>query len=379
MEYGCGGKGLLSIYNLSLAYSPDTSLPVSESNYDGGACSDGLLPVVIDTYIAPKELNALEYGQVLDAGCDVNTTDKRCVLKSSSGNFELELGADGKFTIKDRNGDQKCINSRYSYYSAISDRTHWPLGPTTTKYTYSWASSYVRNLWQSYTSGKGTGQAKAVLDYYGGLMVVNAIGKVLYTSCDSYYSTCEPGHLAVDDFVTGADAGSGGPSSGPWPSTPGTPTTLLSSAPPSAEVIAGRRGRIGHTSELVALDRDICFFPGSWRIDGTVAPANPDMQGCQRVYRQEGCLSPGEHSLTMCAWGTEYGGWHNGACRAFALATRWLQFGAATPPRAPHAPPMRLPRHTCSIPSAQATLRFTNRAGTRTCTMRCAAGGMATA
>ena len=92
--------------------------------------------------------------------------------------------------------------SRYSYYSAISDRTHWPLGPTTTKYTYSWASSYVRNLWQSYTSGKGTGQAKAVLDYYGGLMVVDAIGKVLYTSCDSYYSTCEPGHLDVDDFVT---------------------------------------------------------------------------------------------------------------------------------------------------------------------------------
>ena len=167
----------------------------------------------------------------------------------------------------------------------------------------------------------------------------------------------------MDDFVTGADAGSGGPSSGPWPSTPGTPTTLLSSVPPSAEVIAGRRDRIGHTSELVALDRDICFFPGSWRIDGTVAPANPDMQGCQRVYRQEGCLSPGEHSLTMCAWGTEYGGWHNGACRAFALATRWLQLGAATPPMRPprafHAPLTRLPcaSHATPAPSRLHRLR----------------------
>ena len=190
VEYGCGGKGLLSIYNLSLAYSPDTSLPVGESSYDGGACSDGLLPVVTDTYIAPKELNALEYGQVLDAGCDVNTTDKRCVLKSSSGKVELELGVDGKFTIKGRNGDRKFIDSRYSYYSAKGPYT-LAIGTDnnlklTGKYTYSWASSYVRNLWQSYTSGKETGQAKVVPDDYGGLMVVDAIGKVLYTSCDSY-------------------------------------------------------------------------------------------------------------------------------------------------------------------------------------------------
>ena len=110
-------------------------------------------------------------------------------------------------------------------------------------------------------------------------------------------------------------------------------------------MIAGRRDRISHTSELVALDRDICFFPGSWRIDGTVAPANPDMQGCQRVYRQEGCLSPGEHSLTMYAWGMEYG------TTVRASPSPSPPDGSSLAQPRPHAPPTRLPCASLATPA----------------------------
>ena len=293
LEYGCGGKGFLSIYNLSTHYTPGTdALPVSEPNFDGETCPGDTLPVVIDTYIAPVALDTLENGQELVPGCNENTTVMRCSLTSASGQYTMTMESDGVLTVLDRtSGRQTELGGRYRASGEYEEVGPYKLTmgkdnvlTLTGHYTASFQATYYpwallpRLLWTSahlyfhYPPGEylrpdtGTGLAKAVLNDQGGLMVVDGIGKVVFTT---------GGDLHVGDFDSSATQGSGGPSSGPWPQS----TSLLT----PGDVVDTRT----HSSNLVQRDRDTCVFPGSWRIDRSVAPARSDMQGCHRTFRQQ--------------------------------------------------------------------------------------------
>ena len=314
LEYGCGGMGVLSIYNLSAHYTVNTDLPHSDPNFDGDACPGDRLPVVIDTYIAPFEASTLKKGEELIPGCNENTTSGigfKCSLRSKNRMYTMTLGEDGALRIVDRYGTLKVQfggnyrRARGPYRLRMYDdnilkiRGFYDTSPTGgyPEGLWSWLAGKERMLWESHgnnydSSGYlirtntlkehikrlGDGQAEAVLNDQGGIEVVDAVGKVISTTCDRLYgaSHCESGWTAKDDFVPDAAASSGGASSGPWPQT----TSLLT----PSDVVDAR----GHGTTLTdGGARDTCYFTGSWRVDGTLTPTHPTMNGCHRTFRQQ--------------------------------------------------------------------------------------------
>ena len=153
VEYGCGGVRVLSIYNLSAAYSPKTELPASERSYEGDPCTGDTLPVLVDTYVAPSERNLLLAEQELKTGCNENTTFLRCSMVSENGKYTLTLGEDGKFNIVDSGGNQVWANSDSSFYNSYGQGPYTlVMGndnnlKVTGRYTWSWASSLVKVAW----------------------------------------------------------------------------------------------------------------------------------------------------------------------------------------------------------------------------------------
>ena len=207
LEYGCGGKGVFSIYNLSTHYdaAEAAELPASERNYDGDACPDNKLPVVIDTYISPVTLDSLEYGQELSTGCNENTTDIRCTLTSANGRYTMTFLPSGSLAVTDSHGGviwESTIpyategpwrlrfgdHCTHVIVHGLLHSSHCIENILMLDGLYIWSrtnpriSSRVRHTVTFNNYGRSTvpstGKGKMVLDNFGGLMIIDAIGMV---------------------------------------------------------------------------------------------------------------------------------------------------------------------------------------------------------
>ena len=179
LDRACACQALRALLVLTMLVTPascTTPVVVSSGAWDS------------EIYIAPKRLSTLENGNELGTGCNENTTDRRCSLKSDNGRYNLTMGTDGKARVFDRVGNQIWISSTWDYYVATGPYTLRMDTDNVLKingrYTYSWAADYVRRLWSSsWRPPKSVGPAKMVLGDDGGVRVIDVLGNILYSKC----------------------------------------------------------------------------------------------------------------------------------------------------------------------------------------------------